>query len=56
MPSDNREAKQGNKIMYTVAGYTISTREQALTIYMMAKLQGRDQVAQQAKALINKLP
>lgn len=42
--------------MFTVMGYTINTAEQARTIFLVAKLNGNSAAAEQALALIGRLP
>lgn len=42
--------------MFTVMGFTVSTKEQARTVFLVAKLNGNTAAAKQALALIDKLP
>ena len=42
--------------MYTIKGYTISTKEQALSLLMLAKLQGDERIEEQVMAVLHKLP
>lgn len=41
--------------MYTIMGYTVSTKEQAESVLMVALLKGDKVVAEQARAVIKKL-
>jgi hypothetical protein len=42
--------------IYTIMGYTVRTAEQARTILLVAKLNGNTAAAEQALALIPRLP
>lgn len=39
---------------YTLMGYTVTNAEQARTVLLVARLQGREAVAKQAMSLISK--
>jgi len=41
--------------MFTIKGYTINTKEQALSLLMLAKLQGDKRIEEQIMAILNKL-
>lgn len=41
---------------YTLMGYTVTNKEQARTVLLVAKLKGADQVVRQAMKLIELLP
>jgi len=41
--------------MYTIAGFTVSTIDQAQSIHIVAMLKGDMRVAQQASAIIKKM-
>lgn len=44
------------KQAFTVMGFTVTTAEQARTVFMVAKLNGNTAAAKQALSLIARLP
>jgi hypothetical protein len=42
--------------MFTVYGFTISTKAQCQSVMMVALLKGNDEVVQQCRAIMPKLP
>lgn len=42
--------------MFTLKGYIINTKEQALSLLMLAKLQDNKRIEEQIMAILHKLP
>jgi hypothetical protein len=47
---------QEKTTMFTVYGFTISTKAQCQSVMMVALLKGNDEVVQQCRAIMPKLP